>query len=100
MTWDRKGEGLFFSSEVELSLAWLVEEHGAGLGLSGTARVVQQVVAAQSVAGEGLRPLGKAPGPLLNLMEEAGVGGEGGGVAGRVEAAGTPRDDRYLRPTG
>lgn len=73
-----------------MSLAGLVQVHGAGLLRA------QQVEAAQGVAGQRLGALGGVTRPLL---KEAGPGGERRGVAGGVEA-GAPRDDCNLRPAG
>ncbi len=73
-----------------MSLAGLVQVHGAGL------RRAQQVEASQGVAGQRLGALG---GVTRTLLQEAGAGGERRGVAGRVEA-GAPRDDSHLWPAG
>lgn len=62
------------ASEVEVSLAGLVQVHGAGL------RGAQQVEASQGLAGQRLVAL--AGGVARPLLQEAGAGGERRSIAG------------------
>lgn len=73
-----------------MSLAGLVQVHGAGL------RGAQQVEASQGVAGQRLGALGGVTHPLL---QEARAGGKRRSVAGGVQAGAT-LDDGRLRPAG
>lgn len=73
-----------------MSLAGLVQVHGAGLWGA------QQVEASQGVAGQRLGALGGVPRPLL---QEARAGGERRSVTGGVQAGAT-LDDSHLRPAG
>lgn len=67
-------EGDEDTSEVEVSLAGLMQVYGAGL------RGAQQVEASQGVAGQWMGALGGAA--TRPLLQEAGMGGEGRSIAG------------------